>query len=59
MKYTITMSCGHEDNVELFGSGSERERKLEYFKNCGLCKECYKKKMRKMETWTCMNVRFL
>lgn len=44
-KYTITMSCGHEDTVELFGKTSERERKIEYFKESGLCKECYKKKM--------------
>jgi hypothetical protein len=45
MKYTITMGCGHEDTVELFGKGSEREWKLEYFKSSGLCKECYKKQM--------------
>lgn len=44
MKYTIMMSCGHEDTVELFGKESERDRKIEYFKNFGICKECYKKK---------------
>lgn len=43
MKYTIMMSCGHEDTVELFGKEKERDRKIEYFKNFGLCKECYKK----------------
>lgn len=45
MKYTILMSCGHEDTIELFGKNSERERKIEYFKFNGLCKKCYKKKM--------------
>lgn len=44
-KYTIIMSCGHEDTVELFGKSSDRERKIEYFRSNGLCKECYKKKM--------------
>lgn len=48
-KYTITMSCGHEDTIALFGKGSERERKIEYYKNHGLCKECYKKKMEEKE----------
>ncbi len=45
MKYTIMMSCGHEDTVVLFGKEKERDRKIEYFKYHGLCKECYKKKM--------------
>lgn len=44
-KYTIMMSCGHEDTVELLGKGSERQRKIEYFESYGLCKECYKKQM--------------
>ena len=45
MKYTILMSCGHEDVVDLVGKNSDRERKIEYFKSYGLCKECYKKQM--------------
>lgn len=48
-KYTITMGCGHEDTVTLFGSSEERKRKIEYFKEFGLCKECYKIKMREQE----------
>lgn len=44
-KYTIMMSCGHEDTVELLGKIKDRQRKIEYFKSNGLCKECYKKKM--------------
>ena len=45
MKYTIVMGCGHEDTIDLIGKNSDRERKIEYFKSYGLCKECYKKKM--------------
>ena len=44
-KYTITMSCGHTDTVELFGREKDRQRKIEYFEEQGLCKECYKKEM--------------
>ena len=43
--YTIIMSCGHEGTVSLYGKYSERQRKIEYFQNKGLCKQCYKKKM--------------
>ena len=45
MKYTIRMSCGHEDTVDLFGKGTDRDRRIKYFEASGLCKECYKKKM--------------
>lgn len=48
-KYTIMMGCGHEDTVTLFGNSEERKRKIEYFKESGLCKECYKIKMREQE----------
>lgn len=42
MKYTIKMSCGHEEEKELFGSNAERERKIQYFQRSGLCKACYR-----------------
>lgn len=44
-KYTIMMSCGHEDTIELLGKEKDRQRKIAYFESGGLCKECYKKKM--------------
>lgn len=47
MKYDITYSCGHNGTVELFGKGSERERKINFFERCGLCPECYKAQMQK------------
>lgn len=43
-KYDVTYSCGHSGIVELVGKGSERERKIKFFEECGLCPECYKKK---------------
>lgn len=48
-KYTVTMSCGHAEIVELIGKNTEREKKIEYFEKHGLCKECYKKDIRERE----------
>ena len=48
-KYTVRMSCGHEQEVELFGKHSERRKKIDFFENSGLCKECYKKKMQEKQ----------
>lgn len=42
MKYKVIMSCGHEEEVALFGKCKDRERKIEYFKESGLCTDCYK-----------------
>lgn len=44
-KYIIKMKCGHEDTVSLIGKNSERERKITYYENYGICKACYKKQM--------------
>ena len=41
MKYMILMSCGHEEERELFGSSAERKRKIQYFQRSGLCNACY------------------
>lgn len=49
MKYTIIYSCGHTQDIELFGKMSEREKKIEYLKKYGICKECYKKAMEEKE----------
>ena len=42
-KYDVTYSCGHSGTVELFGPWNERQRKLEWFSEKGVCPECYKK----------------
>lgn len=49
MKYTITMSCGHEVVVDLIGPGADREKKIKYYEAYGLCKECYKKNLEKSQ----------
>lgn len=46
-KYTFVFGCGHEDTVELFGKGEERERKIAYFKEHGMCKCCFQEEKRK------------
>lgn len=43
MKYTVTYSCGHTGTVQLYGKTEERERKIKYYEEYGLCPECYKK----------------
>ena len=40
-KYNVVFSCGHEAEVELFGPETERRKKIEYFKDRGICPECY------------------
>ena len=45
-KYDVTYSCGHSDTVQLYGPGRDRERKIEWMEESGLCPECYKAKMR-------------
>jgi hypothetical protein len=42
MKVNITYSCGHEGTIEVFGKAGERERKIKYFEEYGLCPDCYK-----------------
>ena len=41
-KYDVVFSCGHEERIELFGKGTERERKIAWFEKYGLCSTCYK-----------------
>lgn len=42
--YTIKFSCGHEGVVSLFGKCSERERKIRWYEEEGVCSECFKQK---------------
>ena len=41
-KHIVICSCGHEELIDAVGK--ELNWKLEYFREQGLCKECYKKK---------------
>lgn len=47
MKYTIKMGCGHEDVINVIGKMSERERKIKYYEDYGLCNKCYEEKKKK------------
>lgn len=42
MKYEVNFSCGHKEEIQLFGKVSERERKIAYFEKSGICSCCYK-----------------
>lgn len=50
MKVTITYSCGHEGVAEVFGNVAERESKIKYFEQYGVCPNCYKAKKQSEET---------
>lgn len=48
MKYQITYSCGHEDTLEAFGPKIDREKKLEWAKEYGLCPDCFEKEQERI-----------
>lgn len=41
-KYQVTFSCGHTSTVELVGKTSERERRILWYEQSGICPDCYK-----------------
>ena len=49
MQYSITFSCGHAGTVELFGKGSERQNKIQWYEESGKCPACYREEMRARE----------
>lgn len=51
-KYEVKFSCGHTQIIELFGKDKDRQRKIEYFEERGLCKNCYKSMMQEIEAHT-------
>ena len=44
MKYDVNFSCGHTETVELFGKNADRQRKIAWFEESGLCSKCYAEK---------------
>ena len=44
MKYDVKFSCGHTETVELFGKNADRQRKIAWFEESGLCSKCYAEK---------------
>lgn len=43
MKYTVICSCGHERTIDIFGSASERDKKIKWYKQSAVCPDCYKR----------------
>lgn len=41
MKYNVRFSCGHTETKELFGKVSERERRIAWWEQSGICTNCY------------------
>ena len=41
MKYMVKFSCGHTEQVELFGKAADRNKKIEYYEKSGVCPACY------------------
>lgn len=41
-KYTVKFSCGHTEEIQLFGAYKDRTRKIEYFEQHGKCSHCYR-----------------
>ena len=42
-KYEVTYGCGHIGTVNLFGKLAEREKKIDFMSQFGLCQECLEK----------------
>lgn len=46
-QYSVTFGCGHKGIVNLIGKHSERECKLKYYEEYGMCSDCYRKQKEK------------
>lgn len=41
--YTVKFACGHTAEIQLFGKESERQSKIKYLEESGMCPSCFKK----------------
>ena len=57
MKYIVDMSCGHKGEVNLIGKNEEREKKIRYYKQYGLCKNCYAEKINQDNSNGCNEIK--
>lgn len=57
MKYDITFSCGHTETVQIYGSAAERARKVVYYEQHGICKDCYKAQKESEASHGCDEIR--
>lgn len=56
MKEWVKFACGHEVRVEVFGSISQREKKVAWLAK-GICPDCYKQLKEKEQLENCKEVR--
>lgn len=46
-KYNVKFSCGHTATIELYGKEKDRQRKIAWYEENGLCPDCYRKQQEK------------
>ena len=56
MMYEVIFSCGHDEPYNFMCKDSERERKIRYFSEHGLCSECYRKAKEAERAYNCNEV---
>ena len=59
MKYNVKFSCGHSEEIQIYGPGAERERKIAYFEKYGLCSCCYRELKETEKKGDCEEVEML
>ena len=42
-QYEVKFSCGHTATIELYGKEKDRQRKIAWYEENGLCPDCYRK----------------
>lgn len=57
MKYWVNFSCGHTEEVALFGKHEDRYRRIEYLERCGVCSKCYQEQKDMENSVGCHEVR--
>lgn len=58
-KYDVKFSCGHTETVQLFGKISERERRIAWWEECGVCDRCYREQKELANSVGCEEVEML
>lgn len=59
MKVEITYRCGHTEQIEVFGTAAERERKIKWLAENHVCSECYKAEQNEKKANGCKEVEML
>ena len=57
MKYTVKFSCGHEEEMQIYGKAKAKEKKIKYLSESGICSKCYKEMMNEKNSENCEEVR--